>query len=101
MREVYGARRAALESFVEQYLKGALKLPKIQAGLNTPAHLLMNGISARRATEIAAQRGIEVWPIDRYTIRRRDLRAIMLGFAAFNENQIRTGIQSLAKALGA
>jgi DNA-binding transcriptional MocR family regulator len=61
----------------------------------------MNGISARRATEIAAQRGIEVWPIDRYTIRRRDLRAIMLGFAAFNENQIRTGIQSLAKALGA
>jgi GntR family transcriptional regulator / MocR family aminotransferase len=101
MRGVYGARRDALESFVEQYLKGALKLPEIQAGLNTPAYLLMNGVSARSATEVAAQRGIEVWPIDRYTIRRRDLRAIMLGFAAFNEDQIRTGIQSLAKALRA
>jgi len=98
MREIYGARRAALESFVEQYLKGVLRLPEIEAGLVTPAYLL-NELSARRATELAAQQGIEVWPIDRYTIHRRDLRAIMLGFAAFNENQIRMGVQTLAKAL--
>jgi DNA-binding transcriptional MocR family regulator len=100
MREIYGARHAILECYVERYLKGVLKLPEIQAGLNTPA-FLVNGMSARNATELAAQQGVEAWPIDRYTIRRRDLRAIMLGFAAFNEKQIRTGVQSLAKALDA
>jgi GntR family transcriptional regulator/MocR family aminotransferase len=100
MREIYGARHAVLECYVERYLKGVLKLPEIQAGLNTPA-FLVNGMSARNATELAAQQGVEAWPIDRYTIRRRDLRAIMLGFAAFNEKQIRTGVQSLAKALDA
>jgi GntR family transcriptional regulator/MocR family aminotransferase len=100
MREIYGARHAILECYVERYLKGVLKLPEIQAGLNTPA-FLVNGMSARNATELAARQGVEAWPIDRYTIRRRDLRAIMLGFAAFNEKQIRTGVQSLAKALDA
>jgi DNA-binding transcriptional MocR family regulator len=67
--------------------------------LGVDTAFLLNGMSARNATELAAQRGVEAWPIDRYTIRRRDLRAIMLGFAAFNEKQIQTGVQSLAKAL--
>jgi GntR family transcriptional regulator/MocR family aminotransferase len=100
MREIYGARHAILERYVERYLDGVLKLPEIRAGLNTPA-FLVNGMSARKAAELAARQGVEAWPIDRYTIRRRDLRAIMLGFAAFNEKQIRTGVQSLAQALGA
>jgi hypothetical protein len=37
--------------------------------------------------------------IDRYVIRRRDLRALMLGFASFNEKEIQVGVSCLAKAI--
>jgi len=32
-------------------------------------------------------------------LRRRDLRGVLLGFAAFTEREIRTGVLGLAKAL--
>jgi GntR family transcriptional regulator/MocR family aminotransferase len=76
-----------------------LELPEIQAGLNTPAFLL-NGMSSREACERAQRRGLEVWPLDRYAIVRRDLRGLILGFAAFNAREIRGGVTELARALG-
>jgi GntR family transcriptional regulator/MocR family aminotransferase len=91
MRELYGARLDALRRDMERYLGGVLKLPEIQAGLNTPAFLL-NGMSSREACEHAERRGLEVGPLDRYAIVRRDLRGLILGFAAFNEREIRGGV---------
>jgi GntR family transcriptional regulator / MocR family aminotransferase len=98
MRQVYGERRDALARFVGQYLAGTLQIPTIHAGLNTPAYLI-NAIPATTASKRARGEGIEAWPIDRYTIKRQDLNALMLGFAAFTPKQIREGVVSLAKAL--
>jgi GntR family transcriptional regulator/MocR family aminotransferase len=100
MRQLYGERRTILAQEVGRYLGGILQLPSIDAGLNTPAYLLGKTDSAR-ASQLAAGQGVEAWPIDRYVIQRRDLRALMLGFASFDEHQIRNGARALARALAA
>jgi len=99
MRELYGARLAALRHDVERYMGGLLALPEIHAGLNTPGFLL-NGMSSREAAERAAGRNLEVWPLDLFSIARKDLRGLVLGFAPFNEREIRAGVIELARALG-
>lgn len=98
MREIYGQRRAALQTDAERYLGGILELPEIAAGLNTPAYL-RNGMDSREAADLASRHDVEVWPLDRFALRRQDLQGFVLGFAAFNEREIRKGVLSLAKAL--
>jgi GntR family transcriptional regulator / MocR family aminotransferase len=98
MRERYGARRAALQESVERYLGGALRLPAIEAGLSTPAYL-SRGIPARMAVEQGRRQGLELWSLDRYALKRRDLNGLLLGYAAFTERQIREAVVALAKAL--
>jgi len=98
MRELYGRRLAALRQDVDRYLKGVLELPEIEAGLNTPAYL-RNGMTSRQAARLAETANVEVWPLDRFAITRGDLRGLVLGFAAFDEKEIRKGVLALAKAL--
>lgn len=98
MRELYGSRLATLREEVDRRLGGVLVLPRIEAGLNTPA-FLTNGMSSSEAAERARGRGLEAWPLDRYAIARNDLRGLILGFAAFNEREIRGGVVELARAL--
>ncbi len=97
MRELYGARMAALRNDVTRYLKGAVVLPEIQAGLNSPAYLV-NGMKSNMAAARAAACGVEVLSIDRYVLRRRDIRAVLVGFAAFTEAEIRKAVIALAQA---
>jgi GntR family transcriptional regulator/MocR family aminotransferase len=98
MRQIYGERRDILSAEVARYLVGILQLPAIEAGLNTPAYLL-NSMDSKIASDRAAKQGVEAWPINRYTISRRDLRGLMLGFAAFNKRQIHAGVVALTRAL--
>lgn len=98
MRQLYASRLAALRAAVERHLAGVLELPDIEAGLNTPAWL-RNGMTSRQAAERAVARGLEVWAIDRFALARRDLRGLLLGFAAFTEAQIQKGVLELARAL--
>jgi GntR family transcriptional regulator/MocR family aminotransferase len=100
MRELYTTRLAALRTHVERHLSGAIEIPRIEAGLHTPAYL-KNGVRASRACERAAAVGLETMALDRFAIRRRDLNGLLLGFAAFSENEIRDGVAKLAAALEA
>jgi GntR family transcriptional regulator/MocR family aminotransferase len=95
MRERYGARCAALQHAVERHLAGALSLPEIHAGLSTPAYLA-RGLSSHDIVERGARRGLDLWALDRYAIRRRDLRGLILGFAAFPERAIDDAVIALA-----
>ena len=83
---------------MERYLAGVLELPQVEAGLNTSA-LLLNGMSSREASDRAQRNGLEAWRLDRYCIGRKDLHGLILGFAAFNEREIRSGAIKLARAL--
>ncbi len=98
MRELYATRFDALHTYGHRYLAGILELPRIEAGMNTPARLL-NGMSSKQAHALAAAAGIVSIPLDRYALRRRDLNGLLLGFAAFTDREIREGTIQLARAL--
>jgi len=98
MRDLYGGRLAALQDGGRKYLKGLLEISRIQAGLYT-AGFLQNGMTSREAEEAAAAHQIESMGIDRFTLRRTGVDGLVLGFGAFDENQIRRGLTGLAAAL--
>lgn len=98
MRNLYAGRLAALIEGSKQHLSGLLELSNVRAGLYTIG-FLKNGMTSRRAEKLAADHGIEVLAVDRFTLRRPDPKALLLGFAAFDETAIRQGLVRLAKAL--
>jgi GntR family transcriptional regulator/MocR family aminotransferase len=98
MRERYAVRRAALEREAVRYLAGALRLPEIHAGLSTPAYLA-RGIAMQAVVDRGGAHDLDLWPLDRYALRRRDLRGFLLGFAAFTERQIHDGVVALARVI--
>lgn len=99
MRELYAARLEAIHVNARRYLAGMMEIPRIEAGLSVPAHL-QNGLSSKQAFRLAASVGIESMPLDRFALRRRDLRGLLLGFAAFTEREIRDAVIKLARVLG-
>ena len=98
MRNLYAGRLAALIEGGKQHLSGLLELSDVRAGLYTIG-FLKNGMTSRRAEKLAADRGIEALAVDRFTLRRPDPRALLLGFAAFDEGAIRRSLVRLAQAL--
>ena len=98
MRNLYAGRLAALIEGGKQHLSGLLELSDVRAGLYTIG-FLKNGMASRRAEKLAAQRGIEVLAVDRFTLRRPDPGGLLLGFAAFDETAIRQSLIRLAQAL--
>jgi GntR family transcriptional regulator/MocR family aminotransferase len=56
-------------------------------------------MSSRQAEALAANHGIEAPGLDRFTLKRTDVEGLLLGFAAFEQRQIRRGIVALAGAL--
>jgi GntR family transcriptional regulator/MocR family aminotransferase len=97
MRNLYASRLAALMEGSTQHLSGLLELSDVRAGLYTIG-FLKNGMTSRQAERLAADRGIEVLAVDRFTLRRPDPKALLLGFAAFDEATIRQELARLAKA---
>ncbi|HEV2298408.1 MAG TPA: PLP-dependent aminotransferase family protein [Candidatus Acidoferrales bacterium] len=98
MRELYSRRLAALQDGARRYLAGLLDVPSMQAGLNT-ASFLRNGMTSQQAEAAATAAGIETVALSRFVLRRTDVQGLMLGFAAFDEHEIRRGVIKLAAAL--
>jgi GntR family transcriptional regulator / MocR family aminotransferase len=98
MRNLYADRLTALIEGGKQHLTGLLELSNVRAGLYTIGYL-KNGMTSRQAEKLAAAQGVEVLAVDRYTLKRPDPKALLLGFAGFDETAIRQGLVRLAKAL--
>jgi GntR family transcriptional regulator/MocR family aminotransferase len=99
MRDLYASRLAALIDGSKRHLKGLLEISEVRAGLYTAA-FLRNGMTSWQAEKAAAAGDIEVFAMDRYTLKSPDPNGVLLGFAAFNEAMIRSGLIKLAAALG-
>jgi GntR family transcriptional regulator / MocR family aminotransferase len=99
MRDLYASRLAALIDGGKRYLKGLLEISDVRAGLYTAA-FLKNGMTSWQGEKAAATRDIEVVALDRYTLKSPDPKGLLLGFAAFDEAAIRSGLIKLAAALG-
>jgi GntR family transcriptional regulator/MocR family aminotransferase len=98
MRDLYANRLGALQHAARGHLGGLLDISPIQAGLCTAA-FLRNGMLSWQAEAVAANHGIEALGLDRFTLKRRDMEGLLLGFAAFDEREIRRGIVTLTAAL--
>jgi len=98
MRELYAKRLVVLQHGVRRYLAGVLDVPPIQAGLNTVG-FLRNGMTSQQAEAAALAHGIEAIALSRFALKRIDVQALLLGFAAFDEREIHRGIVNLAAAL--
>ncbi len=97
MRDVYAERLSILSEEANLRLTGLLEVSDVQAGLQTTGWLC--GIDAESAAAAAAKRGVEVTPVDRYSQGRVVPQRLQLGFAAFDEREIRRGVRELAIAL--
>jgi GntR family transcriptional regulator/MocR family aminotransferase len=98
MRDLYSSRLAALIEGSKQFLQGSIQISQVRAGLYTAA-FLKNGMNSLQAEKAAAGRNIETLALDRYTLKSRDPKGMLLGFAAFNEKTIRDGLKQLAAAM--
>jgi GntR family transcriptional regulator / MocR family aminotransferase len=98
MREVYCTRLAALREAAADHLQGLVEIPPIEAGLNTAARLVC-GLSSRQAEIAAAAHGVEAMALDRFVLKRRDVKGLLLGYGGFDPRRIRAGVLQLAAAL--
>ncbi len=98
MREVYAERLSVLLDEARLRLTGLLEISSVEAGLQT-AGWLCGGIDAESAAIAAAERNVDVTPMNRYSQGRVVPEGLQLGFASFDEKEIRRGVRELAIAL--
>jgi GntR family transcriptional regulator/MocR family aminotransferase len=98
MRQIYAERLNVLLHSARENLTGLLEISGIEAGLQT-AGWLQRGISAESAAAAAAERNVEVTPLNIYARGNTASAGLQLGFAAIDAKEIRRGVQDLAIAL--
>lgn len=92
MRQVYAERLSVLIESAREHLAGLVEVSGIEAGLQTVGWL-RDGIDAEAVTKAAAERNVEVSPLQ---WKRNGLK---LGFAAVDAREIRRGVRELANAI--
>ena len=97
MRELYAERLEILRDSADRYLRGAVELPGVQAGLFVTARL-RNGMTSEEAQRRAERNGVTAFGVHPFRITRRDLEGVQLGFAGYSPEEIRTGVLRLASA---
>ena len=100
MRQVYAERLSVLLEEARLKLAGLLEISPVEAGLQTVAWLC-GRMDAESAAVAAAQRNVDVTPLNRYSQGALAKEGLQLGFAALDVKEIRRGVRELALALGA
>jgi GntR family transcriptional regulator / MocR family aminotransferase len=98
MRQVYAKRLSVLLEEARWKLTDLLEISPIEAGLQTVAWL-DGKIDAESAAVAAAQRNVDVTPLNRYSHGPLAREGLQLGFAALDLKEIRRGVRELARAL--
>ncbi len=98
MRALHQERRAALLDETKRELTGLLDVQAADAGLHAIGWL-PQGVDDRSAARLAAVEGVETTPLSRFYQGPGKQNGLMLGFAAFNEPELRNGVRKLARAL--
>jgi len=100
MREVYAERLNVLMKASREKLGGLVKIPDVEAGLQTVGWL-QHGVSAERIAKATAEKDVEIIPLRRYGYGRAPEHGIVLGFAAVEPRELRRGVEELAAVLRA
>jgi GntR family transcriptional regulator / MocR family aminotransferase len=92
------ARRSALLDSIEKYLGDRVEVTGDGAG----AHVVLwprQRVSEESIVAKAASRGVGIYGISRYFLKRPSRTGIMLGYSRMRENEIREGIRRLSEIL--
>ena len=98
MREVYAERRAALYEAAERLLGERLVLSPVEAGLQTTG-FLGPGLRAEPVVRAAGEQEVEVTALGGEWRGRYRREGLQLGFAAVPPEEIRRGVEVLARVL--
>ena len=94
MRELYASRLAVLRESVQRRLGEFLTIPETEAGVNTVGWL-GNGINAEVVSQAAAERNVEVIPINRFALEKQTAEGLLLGFGAVDDHELLRGVEDL------
>lgn len=98
MRELYANRLGALVDAAEKKLGDLLTIRDTHAGLQTVGWL-GDGLQADAVARAASDLGVVTVPLGKYSLTNESIPALQLGFAGFDEQQIRLGVDQLARAV--
>jgi len=98
MRMLYAERQEALIKAARKHLSGLLDIFPADAGMHVMGWL-QGTLDDRQASRMALEHGIEAPPLSAYCLEPYHRQGLLLGYAAFNEQEINDGIKQLAAAL--
>ncbi len=98
MLGVYAERLTVLLESAKERLSGLLEISGVEAGLQTEGWL-QGGVDGTTAASAAAERDVEVIPLNHYGSGRTVAKGLELGFAAVDSEEIRRGLRELAISL--
>lgn len=98
MRTLYRERQETLLDELQKHLAGFLEPERSDAGMHTVAWL-PKGIDDADVSNTLAISGLKAAPVSRYAARKLDRGGLMLGYTAFNERQIKSGVRKIAKVI--
>jgi GntR family transcriptional regulator/MocR family aminotransferase len=98
MRTLYRARRAAVVEALRREAGDIIEVEPSAAGLHVVAWL-PEGLDDREVARVAAARGVYMRPVSDFYAARPPRGGLELGYAAFDEAQIRKGAARLAEAV--
>ncbi len=97
-RRLCAERQSVLIREVNRQLPGKLEVHPSEAGLHLIGWL-PEGSDAASIAELCQQKGVDVHPLSRYTIRNRQREGLVMGYAAYSPARIRAGVRRLASVL--
>ena len=97
MRTLYHERQLILVHEAKKYLNGLVDVQPSDAGMHLIGWL-PDGVDDRSVSEHLRGRGLLASPLSRYTDRKLERSGLLLGYTAFNDRQIKKGVQDLAAA---
>ena len=98
MRGIYAERLHALQTGAQKILDGLLEIPPIEGGLQTIGWL-NPGTDARAVARAAAERNVEVVPLEDFWHGTPTRPGLQMGFAAVEPKEIERGLHELRKIL--
>jgi GntR family transcriptional regulator / MocR family aminotransferase len=99
MRALYAKRQATLLDAARAQLDDLLDVQPVDTGMHLVGWL-PSGVDDRAVASAAREFGLFTPALSSYGIEPHPRSGLLLGFAAFDEDQIRAGVRRLASALG-
>jgi GntR family transcriptional regulator/MocR family aminotransferase len=98
MRNLYGSRQSLLLETARAELSGMIEIQESAAGMHLVGWL-PPGVSDTEASRFASERDVLSLPLSAFSLQPVMRGALMLGYTAFNEREIRAGVRRLKNAL--